>query len=249
MRPPRQLALPFAHMPHFAAADFLEAPSNSAALAWLARMAEWPQGRLVLCGPAGSGKTHLLHIWAGRLGAAVLPGPALRFAPVAGPLAIDDADSAPEPALLHMLNAAAEAGQRVLLAGRTPPSRWRVALPDLASRLRAANTVEIGAAEDELLRGLLARLLSERQLAAPETVQDWLRLRLPRTAAAMREAAARLDHAALVAGRGVSRVLAARVLAGMLSLASAEELRDDADGHEDFTQAPSPAGPAIARLL
>ena len=245
----RQLALPFAHVSHFAAADFLAAASNAAALAWLGRTADWPQGRLALCGPAGSGKTHLLHVWAGRLGGTVLPGAGLRFAPVGGALAIDDADAAPEVALFHMLNAAAEAGHPVLLAGHTPPARWPVALPDLASRLRAVHAVEIGAAEDSLLHGLLARLLAERQLAAPEAVQDWLRLRLPRTPAAMREAAARLDHAALAAGRGVSRVIAARVLGDMLSLASADEMGDDPDGHEDFIQAPSPAGPAVARLL
>lgn len=211
----RQLALPFAHVPHFSAADFLEAPSNAAALAWLARDASWPQGRLAMWGPAGSGKTHLLHVWAMRMSAAILPGHVLRFHPIAGPLAIDDADTAPELALLHLLNAAAEAGFPVLLTGRTPPARWRIALPDLASRLRAATAIEIGEPQDDLLRVLLARLLSERQLAVPEAVQDWLRLRLARTPAAMREAAARLDHATFAAGRRANRMLAARVLADM----------------------------------
>jgi chromosomal replication initiation ATPase DnaA len=249
MRPARQLALAFPHAPHFAAMDFLPAPSNAAALAWLDRDAGWPQGRLAVHGPAGSGKTHLLHVWAERAGAALLAGPTLRFAPVDCPLAIDDADTAPERALLHLLNAAGEAGRAVLLTGRAPPARWPIALPDLASRLRAASAVGIDPAEDELLRALLARLLAERQLAAAAAVQDWLRLRLPRTPAAMREAAARLDHAALAAGRGVSRLVAARVLADMLSLASDGELGNDAVGHEDFTQPPSRSDPAAARLL
>ena len=84
----------------------------------------------------------------GRCGcsAAILPGHVLRFHPIAGPLAIDDADTAPELALLHLLNAAAEAGFPVLLTGRSPPARWHIALPDLASRLRAATAVEIARA-------------------------------------------------------------------------------------------------------
>jgi chromosomal replication initiation ATPase DnaA len=255
----RQLPLPFAHVPHFATADFLPAPSNAAALAWLERGEAWPQGRLALWGPPGSGKTHLLHVWAARTGAAILPGHALRFRPFAGPLAIDDADTAPELALLHLLNAAAEAGLPALLTGRAPPARWTTALPDLASRLRAVNVVEIAAPEEALLRILLARLLAERQLAVPEAVQEWLLLRLPRTPAAIREVAARLDHAALAAGGRASRMMAARVLADMQEadikagdtqgLADAADLVNDEDGHEDFKQPPSPFGAAAARLL
>lgn len=210
----RQLPLPFAYAPHLTAADFLPAPSNAAALAWLGRTEAWPQGRLALWGQEGSGKTHLLHVWAARLGAVLLAGPGLRLAALAPdrPLAIDDADTAPEQPLLHLLNAAAESGLAVLLAGRTPAARWPVALPDLASRLRATAAVEIRPAEDALLRALLARLLAERQVAVPEAVQSWLLTRLPRTPAAVREAAARLDRAALAAGGAVTRAIAARVL-------------------------------------
>jgi chromosomal replication initiation ATPase DnaA len=238
MTAPRQLALPFTYAPQFGAADFLAGPSNEEALAWLVRTAGWPQGRLALWGPEGSGKTHLLHVWAARDGAQVLAGPSLQFTPPQGMLAIDDADGAPELALLHTLNAAAEAGFPVLLSGREPPARWRTALPDLASRLRAVTAVEIRKPDDDLLRALLARLLAQRQLAVPEPVQDWLRLRLPRTAAAMREAAARLDRAALAHGGKVNRPLAAEVLAGM-----------QPDGFdEDFAQ-PAQACPALTPAL
>ncbi len=211
----RQLALPLAHRPEFTAASFIEAPSNAAALAWLDRSAEWPGGRLALWGEAGCGKTHLLHIWARRVGA--------RFSllqdagPPAGPIAIDDADAvaADERPLLHLLNAAAEAGQSVLLAARTPPARWPVALPDLASRLRATAAVEIAPADDTLLADLMGRLLVARQLAVPAALQSWLLLRLPRTPAAIREAVARLDRASLAAGGAVTRPLAAAVLEQM----------------------------------
>jgi len=211
----RQLPLPLAHRPEFTAAGFIEAPSNAAALAWLAPDAAWPNGRLALWGEAGCGKTHLLHVWARRVGArfALLPDDA----PPTGPIAIDDADAvaSDERRLLHLLNAAAEAGQPVLLAARTPPARWPVGLPDLASRLRATAAVEIAPADDTLLADLLKRLLVARQLAVPEAVQSWLLLRLPRTPAAIREAAARLDRASLAAGGAVTRPIAAAVLEEM----------------------------------
>ena len=132
-------------------------------------------------------------------------------------LAVDDADLVrmTNTRLLHLLNAANEAGQLpCCFPGRTPPSRWKVRLPDLASRLRAAPAVELRRPEDALLRALLARLLADRQLAVDPGVQDWLLARLPRTAAAVRDAAGQLDRLALAAGRPVTRAIAARVAAG-----------------------------------
>ncbi len=226
-RPPqawRQLPLPFSHQPTYDAAGLFEAPCNSTALAWLDRQEAWPQRRLALWGAEGSGKTHLLHVWAGRTGAELLHGAELAGlpAPPGGPLAIDDADTARERPLLHLLNAAAEAGQPVLLAGRAPPARWHVDLPDLASRLRSIVAVQIEAPDDALLRAMLARLLAERQLQVAEDVQDWLLLRLPRTTAAIRAASARLDRMAMAAGRKVNRGLAAAALSGLIGPDSAE---------------------------
>lgn len=227
----RQLPLPFVHRPLHGAADFLPAPSNAAALAWLSRTEDWPQLRLALWGEAGSGKTHLLALWAARMRADVLAGPVLPRDPGAPsrPLAIDDADTAAERPLLHLLNTAAEARLPVLLAGRAPPARWPVQLPDLASRLRAVAAVELRPAEDSLLRALLARLLAERQTAVPEAVQDWLLARLPRTPAAMREVSARLDRAALAVGRPVTRAVAAAVLEGLAEAAPDGDAAPPAD--------------------
>jgi chromosomal replication initiation ATPase DnaA len=215
-----QSAFVFPHQPAYSPDAFLPARCNAEALAWLDRTADWPGGRLALWGEAGCGKTHLLRRWAQASGAGLLQGPALRGLPDApdGPLAIDDADAmAEEEALLHLLNAAAEAGRPVLLAARAAPARWPVRLPDLASRLRAVTAVQIGPPDDGLLRVLLGRLLRERNVTVPEAVQDWIRLRLPRRAAAMREAAERLDHAQLEEKGPVTRRLAEDCLASLLA--------------------------------
>ena len=215
----RQLPLPFPHEPRFDAGNFLAAGSNDAALTWLNRTADWPAGRLALWGDEGRGKTHLLRIWAARVRATVLtwPPPGDDGAPVAaGPIAIDDADMiTDEHGLLHRLNAAREAGVPVLLTGRTPPSRWNAALPDLVSRLRAMTAVRIDPPEDSLLEALLVRLLNERQMTMGDGARAWLLTRLPRTAAAMREAVARLDHISLAAGGRITRDMVAEVVEGI----------------------------------
>ena len=214
----KQLALPFAEEQNYAADDFCDAPSNAKARDWLARPEAWSNGRLVLWGEAGCGKTHLLHVWAAESGAAIIHGPELYgLVRPTGPVAVDDADILPEPqALLHLLNTASEAGQKVLMTARLPPARQTIPLPDLASRLRAAEAVEIRPAEDELLERLLTRLAADRQLTLSIPVRNFMLIFLPRTAATLREAVARLDRATLGRGTKITRQLAAEILAELI---------------------------------
>ncbi len=227
----RQLALPFPHRDRYDPHAFLRGPSNAEAIAWLESQAAWPNLRLAIHGEPGAGKTHLLHRFAARHAATLLPAQTLRGLPglpAGGAIAIDDADTAPQPeALLHLLNAAAEARLPVLLAGCAPPARWRPTLPDLDSRLRAITAVRLRPPDDDLLRALLARLIAERQLRVDETVQNYLLARLPRSFGALREAAARLDRASLAAGKRVTRALAADTLAQLQVETEAELLPDE----------------------
>jgi chromosomal replication initiation ATPase DnaA len=212
----RQFALPFDSETPYAAADYFPSACNAEALAWLEDASKWPSRRLAIYGAEGTGKTHLLHYFAARHHAKLLSGSAVRrFMPLPdGPaLGIDDADSVVDgEALLHLLNAAAERGILLLLAGRAAPAHWDFKLPDLVSRLRATAAVALADPDDELLKAVLARLLSDRQMAVPERMQNFLLARLPRTGHALREAAARLDRYSLAEGRAVTPAIAQRVI-------------------------------------
>lgn len=231
---------------------FVEAPSNAEALAWLDRDNAWPLRRLALWGEAGCGKSHLLFRWSRINAASLISGSTLRLAPAAPttPIAIDDADLAPERPLLHLLNAAAEAGHAVLLAGRAAPARWAVGLPDLASRLRATTAVQIRPAEDDTLRRLLSLLFADRQLQVSEPVQDFLLLHLPRAPGALREAVLRLDRMALAAGRRITRPLAQLLLAEWRDQnPEAATSQDPPFFHEDLAHPLAAASPVDPSFL
>lgn len=198
----------------YRAEDFCPAPSNAAAREWLHQPDAWSNGRLVLWGEAGCGKTHLLHLWAQTQMAEVIEATALRgVVRPQGPLAVDDADLSPDPAaLLHLLNAATEEHVPVLLAARQPPTRMGYKLADLTSRLRASASIEIRAPEDDLLDALLTRLAAARQLSLPPAVHNLLRLHLPRAPGFYREAVARLDRLAMDRGARITRAMATEIL-------------------------------------
>lgn len=244
---PRQLALPFPYHPRFIHSEFISAPSNAGARAWLGinqhvrSIPDWPDQRLALWGDSGTGKTHLLQIWAKKESALFLPGSILSENTSVywleqikekwvKALVIDDADIVTnQKALLHLLNLAKELDLSIILSGRYPPAHWDMNLPDLISRLRAITTVKIEQPEDALLRILFLRLLAERQMVVPSFIVEWLIIRLPRTAFAIREAVLRLDKASLANGGGITKKIAISALEDLLSYDFVESLTSNRD--------------------
>src|SRR5579875_3664090 len=215
-----QLTIAFPCRTALGRADFLISSGNEEAVAWLDRWPLWPAGTLVLHGPPGCGKTHLVHLWCERTGGAAIAGNrlderALAAVIEAGPagVAVDDADGADERALLHLYNWCRERCLSLLLTAGQPPGLWAIALGDLRSRLRAAVAVGIALPDDALLGAVLVKHFADRQLRVTPEVIAYLVSRLERSFAAAADIAARLDAAALASGRAVTIPLARRILA------------------------------------
>jgi chromosomal replication initiation ATPase DnaA len=213
-----QLVIDLPHRPALGRADFLVSDCNAAALGWIERWPDWSAPALVLHGPAGSGKSHLAGLWRGRSGGVLVAGDELLRADPnelasRGAVALDDAARAPERELLHLYNCCAEAGASLLVVGREAPASWPIALPDLASRLRAAPAVAIAPPDDRLLAAVLVKLFGDRQVGVAPGVIGFLLRRMERSFAAAGALAERLDRLALGAGRPITVALARRVLA------------------------------------
>jgi chromosomal replication initiation ATPase DnaA len=215
---PRQLALALGHGESLAREDFLQGPSNAAALTLIESWPDWPAQVMTLIGPEGSGKSHLAAIWASAAGARVIAGRALKetappTALATGALVVEDLSNGAfdEAALFHLLNLAREDNAFILLTARTAPAGWAIGLRDLASRLRAVPVVVLAPPEDALLRAVVVKLCADRQLAVEESVVGYLTTRIERSFAAARAAVARLDREALQQKRPVTRALAAEL--------------------------------------
>jgi chromosomal replication initiation ATPase DnaA len=215
---PRQLALSLSHHQNFAREDFLPGPSNAVALALVEGWPDWPARAVAVVGPEGTGKSHLADIWAAQAGARYLLASDLVEGVVPGALAtravvVEDVteDRIDERALFHLLNLAREEGAYVLLTMRTPPAGWRLKLRDLASRLRALPVVTLTAPDDALLRALLVKFFTDRQIAVEESLIAYLITRIERSCAAARAVVDALDREALRRKRPITRALAAEL--------------------------------------
>ncbi|HUI35721.1 MAG TPA: AAA family ATPase [Stellaceae bacterium] len=198
----------------FSSADFLVSECNREAFELIERWPDWPSPALVLHGPSGSGKTHLAHLWCERAGAALISGKAVDAAalPDAAALAIDDAEQAQEEPLLHLYNSALERGASLLLTLPGPPASMLIALPDLASRLRALPVAGIAPPDDAVLGAVLLKHFADRQIVVRPGVIAYLIAHIERSFAAAASVAAQLDEAALAAARPITIKLAREVL-------------------------------------
>ncbi|SFE91018.1 hypothetical protein SAMN04488523_11212 [Sulfitobacter brevis] len=200
---------------------FFIAPSNAVAVAMIDSWQAWAGGKLVLTGPHGSGKTHLVHVWAKMSGARIIAAQDLDLAAVpalaTGPVAVEDVpqiagDDAAETALFHLHNLVLAEGHALLVTGTAPVPHWGLTLPDLTSRLRGTTAAALEPPDDTLLSALLVKLLADRQLTPKPDLVPYLLGRMDRSFAAAIDIVERLDAASLALKRPVTRALASQVL-------------------------------------
>ena len=217
---PQQLTFDLTPRPALGVEDFLVSPSNEAALLIVERWPQWPHHAVVLEGAAKTGKTHLGQVWrlasgAEQVAALTLAEQDIAKLTQAKSLLIENLEDGigDERVLFHLFNTAREQKCSLLLTTRKPPAEMDIALPDLASRLRAVPVVMIAAPDETLLKAVLIKHFSDRQLAVEPTVIDFLALRMERSMAMASAIVDALDRRALATRRRVTRPLAAEVLA------------------------------------
>jgi hypothetical protein len=185
----RQIALPL----DWSAGGVNDGPlivgtSNADAVRYLRHVSTWPVRTAVLTGPRGSGRSLM-----GRL-----------FTRETGGRVIDGHDSVSEEEIFHAWNAAQTSRKPLLIIANAPPADWHVALPDLASRLRAVPVLTIGDPDDCLARDLIDALFAQRGVALAPGVASYIVPRMERSYAMIHRIVAALDAASLEKGGGIS---------------------------------------------
>ncbi|MHC1479802.1 DnaA regulatory inactivator Hda [Frateuria aurantia] len=211
-------------------------PGDNAASIDLIRAAATRPGAdwVVVCGPARSGRTHLLiaacqAAIALREPAQYLPlkhlpdlTAALRGMSGTGVLALDDIDAVAghkdaEIALFDLYNRGRAQGGRLLFSTPRLPSQLGIELPDLRSRLGACTLAVLRPLDDEQRRDMLRRQAARRGVELDDGVLDWLFSRFSRDPGDLIELVERIDRASLAARRKVTIPFLRTMLTGQVT--------------------------------
>ncbi len=219
------LQIPFdlGHRTAMGREDFLIAPNNQDAVAWIDLWPEWPAPTLILYGPIASGKSHLAAVWGERANAACVKPDTLNdttirsIASAAKHIILEDADKLignveGEKGLFHLYNLFKEEKRSILLTLQEPPVRRSFAIPDLASRLRAAPAVAIREPDDVLLGAILVKLFNDRQLRVGQDVINYILVHMERSFEEARRIVEAADNRAMIEKRAISIPLLKEVI-------------------------------------
>lgn len=203
--------------------DFFVSPENAMAVAMIDAADRWPNGKLILSGPSGAGKTHLTHVWAATHAARIVTAadlPSLEIPVLAQrPIAVEDVpeiatDADAQQALFHLHNLIMSQNHQLLMTGQGAPNLWSLSLPDLQSRIDGTTHIALLAPDDRLLAAVLAKLFADRQITPKPDVIPFLLSRMDRSFLAAEDIVNRLDKAALARHHTLSRRLASELLGG-----------------------------------
>ncbi|PZO86622.1 MAG: DNA replication protein [Micavibrio aeruginosavorus] len=211
----KQIPFDLGHRTAMGREDFLIAPTNEDAVAWIDLWPDWPAPALIIYGPVASGKSHLAAVWSEKANASSIDHTALNDTSVRGlaersrHVVIEDADALignveREKGLFHLYNLFKEEKRSILITLSEPPVRRSFAVPDLASRLRAAPCVAIREPDDVLLGSILVKLFNDRQLRVGQDVIRYILLHMERSFEAARRIVAEADTRAMIEKRAVS---------------------------------------------
>ncbi len=221
-----QLVLNFEHRPALGGEDFLVAPCNQDAVAWIDCWPDWPSTAVVIHGPTGCGKSHLAQVFLAKAKAVRISAVELMEQEPPSLLGgakaclLDDMDEVFvgknkaefEEALLHLYNTAREHNVMMMMTAKLPPSRWPLALADLSSRLKTATVAQIGPPDDALLAAVLVKQFADRQLRIDGDVIAFVQARIERSFDAIGQLVGAADKLAMAEKRRITVPLVRRVL-------------------------------------
>ncbi len=187
---PSQIALPLSVGAPAEARRIIVGNANAHVIDALQAPERWPFHVAVLTGPPRSGKS-LLARWAQGLAG----GERLSV--------IDDAETMDETALFHRWNAVQQGGvsegTALLIVANADEEHggWRIALPDLSSRIGGSLQLEIGAPDDAMAAELIHALAEQRGLTLPDGAAEYCVPRTTRSFAGIEALVAAIDRISL----------------------------------------------------
>ncbi|MAC40363.1 MAG: DNA replication protein [Pelagibacterales bacterium] len=199
----QQLILNLRSLPSMGRNDYFVSEVNKEAVSWLDSWPNWTTFGFIVCGPLGSGKSHLAQVLR-----TLSHGDIIEAKDISNKnidqlsekkcLIIENLESlTSETLLFHLYNMLLENKNNLMLTSKFNMSQINFELPDLKSRLLSMPQVNIDFPDDRLLKNLLIKQFLDKGILVEMDVIDYLIKRIDRSFEAISKLVAKIDFKSL----------------------------------------------------
>ena len=213
-----QLIFKFPFKTNYIKQDFFVSSSNFEAYKLIESWPNWPDKSINVHGPSGCGKTHLSKILANQMETIFINSKNFNEETVVKNklfkcLIIDNFNNDINEKLLYsILNHLKQIDKYVLINSLKPLNHYEIKLKDLKSRLEGFLKIGINLPTDELLKVVILKIFSEKQIKISEKNVEYIIKNIERTYDKILKFTKEIDNLSLSTGKVVNINLIKKVL-------------------------------------
>jgi chromosomal replication initiation ATPase DnaA len=199
----QQLILDLRSIPSMGRNDYFVSDVNKEAVTWLDAWPNWTTFGFIVCGPFGSGKSHLAQVLKTLSHGYIIEAKDILDKNIdqlseKKCLIIENLELLTSEILLfHLYNMLLENKNNLMLTSKLTMSQISFELPDLKSRLLSMPQVNIGFPDDRLLKNLLIKQFLDKGILVEMDVIDYLIKRIDRSFEAISKLVSKIDFQSL----------------------------------------------------
>ena len=182
--------------------SYIVGKSNLEAIKWIDKFPNWTNDGLIIIGPKSSGKSHLTSVWQNKSLCAVFKSKDIENENVdvlnTKHLAIENIEMISNyKFLFHVINIKKEKNYKILFTSRENINDLNISLKDTSSRLLTFPQTKILLPTDDVLKGLIYKLLKDKGIRINASLINYIFLRIERTYEAVNELTSQIDKLSL----------------------------------------------------
>lgn len=214
----KQLLLNLRTIPLMGREDYIVSKTNKEAVTWLDIWPNWPSIGFIVCGPSGSGKSHMAAALKTLSNGLIIEAKDLSENKLNDLsknkcLIIEDIDRfKSENLLLYIYNMLTERRHKLMITSNTPIANIDFKLPDLKSRLNSMTQINIGLPDDELLTNLIIKQFTDRGVIVEFEAINYLIKRIDRSFESIAKLVSAIDASSLEKSKKITIPFIKKVL-------------------------------------
>lgn len=205
-----QKLLNFQYKESYKKSDFIISLPNVNAYKAIEHNYSWPYNRLLIIGEKSSGKTHLAKIWQDKTNAVLINKYSdLKNVDLHSALILENIENQSENTILEVINLANEHSIPLLMTASIYPE---IKINDLRSRINSTHKYFIKKPDLELLKVLLVKQFSDRQIKIQKDVTEYIVSNMKKSFSTLNDIVELIDKFSQIQKKKITKPLAKRVL-------------------------------------